>query len=87
MDPTNLYQLPDLYDEQYLDYRDDLSFYSRLADDQGGPILELGAGTGRVTATLARRGYEVVGLDNSEAMLERARAYVCLLYTSPSPRD
>ena len=76
MDPTNLYQLPDLYDEQYLDYRDDLSFYSRLADDQGGPILELGAGTGRVTATLAKRGYEVVGLDNSEAMLERARAYV-----------
>ena len=42
----NLYDLPELYDEQYLRYRDDLGFYLRLAEDYGGPVLELGAGTG-----------------------------------------
>ena len=70
----NLYDLPELYDEQYLRYRDDLGFYLRLAEDYGGPVLELGAGTGRVTAALARAGAEVVGVELSAKMLEKARA-------------
>jgi len=62
-----------LYDMQYESYRDDLPFYLRVAADQGGPVLELGAGTGRVTAALAAAGHEVVAVDASPAMLARAR--------------
>src|SRR5438477_12950248 len=38
----------------------------------GGPILELGCGTGRITVPIAQDGHHIVGLDHSAAMLERA---------------
>lgn len=63
-----------LYDLQYAAYRDDIPFYTRLAHDQGGSVLELGAGTGRVTEALLAAGHEVVAVDASAAMLARARA-------------
>lgn len=65
---------PALYDLQYAAYRDDIPFYTRLAHDQGGSVLELGAGTGRVTQALLQAGHEVVAVDAASAMLERARA-------------
>ena len=40
----------------------------------GGPVLELGVGTGRLALPLAARGLAVTGLDASPAMLERLRA-------------
>jgi SAM-dependent methyltransferase len=40
----------------------------------GGAALEFAIGTGRVAVPLAQRGMKVVGIDNSEAMLERLRA-------------
>jgi SAM-dependent methyltransferase len=40
----------------------------------GGPVLELGAGTGRLAIPLAQRGLDVDALDASEAMLDRLRA-------------
>jgi SAM-dependent methyltransferase len=47
----------------------------RLADlSGGGPVLELGVGTGRLAIPLAARGLDVWGLDASRAMLERLRA-------------
>src|SRR5690606_12768957 len=61
-----------LYDLQYATYRDDIGYYLRLADDMGSPVLELGAGTGRVTAALARAGHAVVAVDAAATMLERA---------------
>jgi SAM-dependent methyltransferase len=48
----------------------DLEFYARLAHVTGGPILELGCGTGRLTRPLAAIGYEVVGVDRDPQMLE-----------------
>lgn len=63
---------PDIYDLQYATYREDVPFYLRLADEYGGPILELGCGTGRVTEALARAGHAVVAVDASAAMLRRA---------------
>ncbi len=39
----------------------------------GRTVLDAGCGTGRVAIELARRGYETVGVDLDEAMLETAR--------------
>ncbi len=61
-----------LYDLQYAAYRDDVPFYTRLAFDQGGTVLELGAGTGRITEALLAAGHEVVAVDAAPAMLARA---------------
>ncbi len=63
----------DLYDRQYALYRDDLHFYAGLARGAGS-VLELGAGSGRVTLELARTGARVTGLEPSGGMLDRARA-------------
>lgn len=52
----------------------DADFFAELAARIGGPILELGCGTGRIAWRLAGTGHEVVGLDRSAAMLERAEA-------------
>ena len=51
----------------------DLPLWRELADAEGSPILDVGAGTGRVTLDLARRGYEVVALDQSAELLEALR--------------
>jgi SAM-dependent methyltransferase len=62
---------------EYYDYlpvtanRLDVEFHLDLARAHGGPILELGCGTGRILLPLARAGYEIVGLDLSEPMLTR----------------
>lgn len=61
-----------LYDYEYRRRRDDVSYYVGLADRVlGGPgaVLELGCGTGRITAALARAGHEVVALDGEPTML------------------
>jgi ubiquinone/menaquinone biosynthesis C-methylase UbiE len=45
-----------------------------LAPIHPGDALDVGCGTGRVTAMLCQLGHRVVGVDPSEAMLDRARA-------------
>jgi SAM-dependent methyltransferase len=78
-DPTLLYDArPDLYDVQHDEEDDDLPFFAGLARRAGGPILELGCGTGRVLAALAMsprrsRRPQVTGLDRSAAMLRAAQ--------------
>jgi SAM-dependent methyltransferase len=52
----------------------DVAFYLDCARRFGGPILELGAGTGRVLLPLAQAGHDVTGLDMSPAMLDAAAA-------------
>jgi SAM-dependent methyltransferase len=52
-------------------YEADLELWRSLAADAGGPVLEIGCGTGRVALDLAARGFEVAALD-SEAALVRA---------------
>lgn len=51
----------------------DVQFYTELAIERPGPVLELGCGTGRVLLELYRAGIECVGLDSSQAMLARLR--------------
>jgi SAM-dependent methyltransferase len=50
-------------------YDADLPLWEELAELQGGPVLELGCGTGRVSLHLARRSHEVIGLDVEPALL------------------
>lgn len=75
---------PSLYGERWADVYDDWHAW-RLPDADtvtgvlaglagGGPVLELGVGTGRLAVPLAARGVEVHGIDNSPAMVERLRA-------------
>ena len=58
-------------------YSGDLPLWEELAGEAGGPILDLGCGTGRVALHLARRGHVTVGLDRDTeliaALRERAR--------------
>jgi SAM-dependent methyltransferase len=53
--------------------RRDVAFWQRLAAAQPGPVLELGCGTGRITAPVARAGARIIGIDRSAPMLLRAR--------------
>src|SRR5919107_5348662 len=50
-----------------------VAFYSALAWEAGGPVLEIACGTGRVAIPIARQGFAVTGLDVVPGMLERAR--------------
>jgi SAM-dependent methyltransferase len=50
-------------------YAEDISLWRALADEHGGPVLDVGAGTGRIALDLARRGHEVVALDRDPALV------------------
>ena len=52
----------------------DVAFYKEQAAQTGGPVLEIGCGTGRLTIPLARMGLKVTAVDASPAMLEQLRA-------------
>ncbi len=67
-------RMAEIYDEWFAvpsDTEDTVGFLSDLAGP--GPVLELGIGTGRIALPLAQRGYEVHGVDSSEAMVEKLR--------------
>lgn len=49
----------------------DVEFYANLAVAARGPVLELGAGTGRISLALARQGVQVTALDADRGMLAR----------------
>ncbi|MEX0761351.1 MAG: class I SAM-dependent methyltransferase [Dehalococcoidia bacterium] len=52
---------------------DDIDFYVSLARESGGPVLEMGVGTGRIAIPTASEGIDVIGVDLNEPMLRRAR--------------
>jgi ubiquinone/menaquinone biosynthesis C-methylase UbiE len=65
------------YDALYGVMRDpsgDAAFYRALAEESGGPMIELGCGTGRVLLPIAALGIPCVGVDASPAMLAVLRA-------------
>ena len=64
-----------LYEFAFKTRKHDIDFFVRRAAelDPGAPILEYGAGTGRVTFALARAGHSVVAVDASDPMLDRLR--------------
>jgi SAM-dependent methyltransferase len=54
-------------------YDADRLLWRELAAAAHGPVLDVGAGTGRVTLDLARRGHDVVALDIDPRLLEELR--------------
>jgi SAM-dependent methyltransferase len=50
-------------------YREDLALWHTLAGATGGPVLDVGAGTGRVSLALALNGVAVVALDAEASLL------------------
>ena len=74
----------DIYDVMYRGSpRGDVEWYRRKAVESGGPVLELGAGTGRVTIPIAEAGVRVTGLDLDAGMLDRLQEKAAML--SPKP--
>jgi SAM-dependent methyltransferase len=65
---------PLVYDLQFRPDARDVRFWMEWCLEVGGPVLELGCGSGRVAVPLARAGLEVVGVDLSEPMLKVARS-------------
>lgn len=57
------------HDVECGDYEADLPLWEELAEGCGGPILELGCGTGRVALHLARRGHRVIGVDRDHDLV------------------
>jgi SAM-dependent methyltransferase len=57
------------HDVEHGSYDADLPLWRQLAAATGGPILDLGAGTGRVSLDLAAQGYGVVALDSDSELL------------------
>jgi SAM-dependent methyltransferase len=59
-----------LYDPWSVSVVEDVEFYVGLARKAGGPIVELGVGTGRIAVPTAAAGVRVIGVDSSRGMLE-----------------
>ncbi len=74
-----LYRDAGLYEQLYRSRKQDVRYYVELARRYGGPVLELGVGSGRIAVALAQAGVEVVGVDFAPDMLVRARAHLARL--------
>ena len=62
-----------LYDAWSASVTEDIDFYVDLAREAGGPVVELGVGTGRIAVPVASAGVRVIGVDSSAEMLAVCR--------------
>lgn len=65
--------IAELYDPWSRSVTEDVGFYVAEARKAGGPVVELGVGTGRIAVPTAERGVRVIGVDSSAGMLELCR--------------
>jgi SAM-dependent methyltransferase len=65
-------QLGALYDRWCAGVDHDIPFYVLACEGVEGPVIELGAGSGRIAVELARHGHRVIALDAAPAMLAEA---------------
>jgi SAM-dependent methyltransferase len=63
-----------LYDPWSRSVTEDVDFYVAQARKAGGPVVELGVGTGRIAVPVAKAGVHVIGIDDSEGMLALCRS-------------
>ena len=62
------------HDVECAAYGADLPLWRELAEAAGGPVLDLGCGTGRVALDLAARGHDVTALDSEPGFLRALAA-------------
>jgi SAM-dependent methyltransferase len=62
--------IAELYDPWSASVVEDVGFYLGEARRSGGPVVELGVGTGRIAIPIAAEGIRVIGVDSSRGMLE-----------------
>ena len=72
--PSSYDAIATLYDPWSRSVTEDVDFYVAEARKAGGPIVELGIGTGRIAVPTARAGVHVIGVDSSAGMIEICRA-------------
>ena len=65
--------IADLYDPWSRSVTEDVDFYVAEARKAGGPVVELGVGTGRIAIPTAQAGIRVIGIDSSSRMLALCR--------------
>jgi SAM-dependent methyltransferase len=65
-------RLGPLYDRWCAGVDHDIAFYVLACEGAAGPVIELGAGSGRIAVELARHGHRVIALDAAPAMLAQA---------------
>ena len=84
---TSFAQVYDLFQDN-IPYGEWADYLKSLLNEYGvkdGLVLDLGCGTGSITELLAKAGYDMIGVDNSEDMLEiamdkRSRSGLDILY-------
>jgi len=59
-----------IYDPWSVGVTEDIAFYVDEAVESGGPVVELGVGTGRIAIPTAAAGIHVIGVDSSQGMLD-----------------
>jgi SAM-dependent methyltransferase len=57
---------------------EDVPFYVEEARSSGGPVVELGVGTGRIAVPIASEGIRVIGVDSSRGMLDVCAEHAAL---------
>ena len=65
--------IAELYDPWSRSVVEDVGFYVAEARKPGGPVVELGVGTGRIAVPIAESGTHVIGVDSSTGMIEACR--------------
>ena len=65
-------QIARLYDPWSRSVVEDIGFYVEASVESGGPVVELGVGTGRIACPIASAGIRVIGVDTSQGMLDVA---------------
>jgi SAM-dependent methyltransferase len=77
--------MSEIYEPEFYDYvtpkslHGDAEWYRRKAVESGGPVLELGAGTGRITIPIAEDGLSIYALDSDEGMRKALQLKVDIL--------
>ena len=91
---TSFAQVYDLFQDN-IPYEEWADYLKSLLNEYGvkdGLVLDLGCGTGSITELLAKAGYDMIGVDNSEDMLEiamdkRGRSGLDILYLLQDMRE
>jgi SAM-dependent methyltransferase len=68
--PSPYDTIAELYDPWSRSVVEDVPFYVAEARKVGGPVVELGVGTGRIAIPIAHQVIHVIGIDSSRAMLD-----------------